>query len=211
MLPSINLSELRKQLNSFNWLSNLADWWVKKERERNENQSTWAAVHQWSWWMERIGWFEWSGAPSSAHRCAASPSTLSSFCSPAARGKKEEKSWMVEGCGLLCWFAGLWAAAPLAAAEFHSMNSIKFIPFHPSRPFLSCCFRFLYECSPLLMSKGMKGIERLIGIAGLAAKPITNHSVIWRNEISSMKEAVSNQSINLHSFHSTKIKDNFYF
>jgi len=24
----------------------------------------------------------------------------------------------------------------------------------------------------------MKGIERLIGIAGLAAKPITNHSVI---------------------------------
>ena len=26
--------------------------------------------------------------------------------------------------------------------------------------------------------KGMKGIERLIGIAGLAAKPITNHSVI---------------------------------
>ena len=44
-----------------------------------------------------------------------------------ARGKEECCWW--RGCGLLCSSAGLWAAAPLAAAEFHSIQFFQ-IEFH---------------------------------------------------------------------------------
>ena len=37
---------------------------------------------------------EWTQRRTKQFHCAASPSTLSSFRSPAARGEKEDKSWM---------------------------------------------------------------------------------------------------------------------
>ena len=120
------------------------------------------------------------------------------FCWPAVRHQKDELSWM-EGCGLLSSIAGLWAAAPLAAAEFHSMNSIKFIPFHPSRPFLSCCFRFLYECSPFLffcwISEVNNEAKRWNEWGELGWKPITVYSVIWILWIQWRRQL----SISLHS------------
>ena len=63
--------------------------------ERNENQSTWAAVHQWSWWMERIGWFEWSGAPSVERGKSI---LFFNFCGPALRPQKVDWKEM-EGFG----------------------------------------------------------------------------------------------------------------
>ena len=45
----------------------------------------------------------------------------------------------------------------------------------------------------------MKGIERLIGIAGLETKPITNYSVIKEN-LDFLYEGGSQQSIHQSSF-----------
>ena len=127
----------------------------RRKRERSQQQLQW--IHQqlkreWSEWAqrqlfrneliyERNQWMKESeqqvnerNAAPRRKTAAASPSILSSFCSPAARGKKEEKNWMEDGAANeTCWIGGLWAGGSSAAKKCRSINSVDstsfFLPF----------------------------------------------------------------------------------
>ena len=83
----------------------------------------------------------------------------------------------------------------------------QFIPFHPSRPFLSCCFRFLYECSPFLFfcwlmkewwKREREEVDWLSSFHNLLLRNLKNEILQWR------RQSTINFSL---SFHQSKTKE----
>ena len=81
-LRSKKRTKTRKQATFHNeWTKQIELEWIDGKKK--------SLICEWNQSWIQFGFV--NGAPSGS---AASPSALSSFCSPAARGKKEEKSWM---------------------------------------------------------------------------------------------------------------------
>ena len=123
MLPSINLSELRERS------SNLADWWVNKERERNEwrkrEGKSWMNETEWNEWRSPAASLfrnEWSGAPSSPAARQVHQLNFFSFLHKRRKEVRVEwKSFLVfSSANWIYEICGLWAGGPSAASELHS-------------------------------------------------------------------------------------------
>ena len=95
---------------------------------------------------------------------------------------------------LACWLVGYGWGPALCR---------KGIPFHFfKKKFHSILFAFISFIEERRIVDWIKLGEMRVGwLSWLGSKPITVYSVIWRNEISSMKEAINNSSTT--PFHST--------
>ena len=131
-------------------------------------------------------------------------SLLLARCAPSKREKKNE----LLGCGLLCFIAGLWAAAPLAAAEFHSINWKTIDSISSFSPFLVLLLSPTLSLQPI-KDKWKWGKKVNEWRESWARKHITFHCGIWRMKFFN---GASSSSIN-HSFHSflNKEKNSIHF
>ena len=153
-------------------------------------------------------WMEWPAVPQAGRRGKLLNKNQTN-CS-AADGRAIGGLLLMEGCGLLSSIAGLWAAAPLAAAEFHSMNfTIHSISsFSPLLVLLLSLSLWMQPISLLLLINERVMEEREKRLTG-CLHSITFYSVIWRMKF--FNEGGSQQSTSLSHSINQKQKNELLF
>ena len=152
---------------------------------------------------------ERNGAPSSAHRCAASSSTKSNISFSRCARRNVDCCWMG---GLMkfiyCW---LWlGTSPLAQAAFHSTNFISFI----SAPFAHSILINKEETSnPHSFSFFIDEMKELVELeCSWSWAGEINHNQLPRlSKLKVLMERATNNSLQLHCFLQIKNKMNFLF
>ena len=150
---------------------------------------------------------ERNGAPSSAHRCAASSSTKSNISFSRCARRNVDCCWMG---GLMkfiyCW---LWlGTSPLAQAAFHSTNFISFI----SAPFAHSILINKEETSnPHSFSFFIDEMKELVELeCSWSWAGEINHNQLPRlSKLKVLMERAVNHSTTFHSTKSNKRKVNF--